>query len=518
MRKGLLGSIAALAAGAGAAWGQPPVEPAGPPVGFPGAGAAPAPGAVPGLGSGPAPAIMPPGNFGAPYDPLGLGPVGGFGPPPGPMYPMPGPYAAQSYQPAPTDGLGGAGGDLGYGAAPRWWVDGEYLLWFNKGQPLRAPLLTSSAAADAGILGRASTAVLVGQGRIGYDALSGMRLHAGFFGDEDRRFGFDLGGWFTGQATSVQSFGATGNSAGVPVLARPITDVNGATSALVLSAPGTGGASALVTTRNSAFSIEPTAVWNIYRAGPGSRFSWSLDFIAGYRFLELKEDLSVVTATTLSSGTTTPVFTTGPFGIVTLVGSTITPASATVGGVTIQSPTTINVVDSFRTFNHFNGGTIGLKGEGRYGIFTTSGFAKVSLGNLHQRLEVTGVTSFFDPGTRVGNVTIRQPLVGSAVGGVLANASNIGSYNDDRFTAIPEFGGTVGIALTRGLTGYVGINFLYLPDVIRPGGQAGNVVSSAAIPFSSSFGAANAVRAPRALFTQDDYWLGGVSFGLQLKY
>ena len=119
MRKGLLGSIAALAAGAGAAWGQPPVEPGGPPVGFPGGfpgrAGAPAPplggpptfGGFPGhaihgnAGFAPAPVILPPGNFGPPNDPLGLGPVGGFGPPPGPQYPMPGPYGAQSYQPSP---------------------------------------------------------------------------------------------------------------------------------------------------------------------------------------------------------------------------------------------------------------------------------------------------------------------------------------------------------------------------------------------------------------------------------
>lgn len=515
MRKGLLGSIAALAAGAGTAWAQPPVEPGAPPAGISGgpAGISAAPGG-PASGFVP-PTIMPPGNFGPQHDPLGIGPVGGFGPPPGPMYPMPGPYAAQSFQPAPTDGLGG---DLGYGTAPRWWVDGEYLLWFNKGQPLRSPLLTTSAPADLGVPGQASTTVLVGEGRLGYGAISGLRLHAGFFGDADRRFGFDLGGWYTEQRVNSKSFGSTGNTAGLPVLARPIQDVNGATAALVLSAPGVGGASAVVSTRSSAFSIEPTGVWNIYRSGPGSRFSWSLDFLAGYRFLELREDLSVDTATTLNSGTTSPVFFTNPFGVITLLGTTTVPATANVGGVTVSSPTTISVSESFRTFNHFNGGTFGLRTEGRYGIFTSSAFAKVSLGNMHQRLEVTGVTSFFDPGSASTLSSSRSPRIGSVVGGVLANASNIGRYNDDRFTAIPEFGGTVGVALTRGLSGYIGINFLYLPDVIRPGGQATNVVSSAAIPFSTTFGAANAVRARPVLFDQDDYWLGGVSFGLQLKY
>ena len=511
MRTGLLGSIAALAAGAGAAWGQAPAEP----------GAVPATGVVPAAGGSgpPAAAVMPPGNFGPPYDPIGIGPVGGFGPPPGPMYPMPGPYASQSYQPAPggPGGPGGAGG-LGYGAAPRWWVDGEYLLWFNKGQPLRAPLLTTSAAADMGVIGQASTTVLVGQERIGYNALSGMRLKAGFFGDADRRVGFELGGWFTEDKLRSESFGNAGNTAGIPVLARPIVDVNQTSAAVVLSGPGIGGASAVVSTRNSSFSIEPVGVWNLYRSAPGCRTAWSVDFLAGYRFLELRENLEVVTNTTLNSGLVTPVFATGPFGIVTLVGAVPVPSTTVVGGVTVVSPTTVNVVDSFRTFNHFNGATLGLRSEARYGVVTTSSFVKVSLGNMHQRLEVSGSTSFADAGSTFGTLVTRPPQVGSSVGGVLANASNIGRYNDDRFSAITEVGGTMGVALTSGLTGYVGLNLLYIPEVIRPGGQATNVVSSAAIPFSSSFGAAGGVRAPRMIFDQDDYWLGGVSFGLRLSY
>ena len=209
MRKGLLGSVAALAAGAGVAWGQPPAPPAPPagtPVVSPGAPIGPPPPtnapafggippyAIPGnAGFTPAPAILPPGNFGPPGDPLGLGPVGGFGPPPGPMYPMPGPYAQQSYQPAqPTphdssSGGPGGGNGLGYGNAPRWWFDGEYLLWFTSGQPMHFPLVTTSAPTDGGVPGAASTLVLSGNRDLGYNAMNGFRLTAGFFGDADRR-------------------------------------------------------------------------------------------------------------------------------------------------------------------------------------------------------------------------------------------------------------------------------------------------------------------------------------------
>ncbi len=542
MRKGLLGSIAALVAGAGAAWGQPPVAPGGPPVGFPGGSGAPAPplggpptfggfpgNAIPGnAGFAPAPLVMPPGNFGPPGDPLGLGPVGGFGPPPGPMYPMPGPSGVQSFQPAPpmpnAGGWGGPGENLGYGAAPQWWVDSEYLLWFTKGQPVLHPLLTTSAPVDMGVLGAASTTTLVDRGSLGYNVISGLRMTAGFFGDADRRFGFNMTGFFTERRSNIQNFGGLGNVAGVPILARPIVDANLATSTIVLSGPDFGPASVQVGTNTSTYSIEPSAVWNLYRSGPGSRMVWSLDFMAGYRFFQLKEELWISSYTALNGTTVLPIFQTGPFGVITLVGSQSNPAQANFGGVIAQTPCFLDVRDRFKATNQFNGLGFGLRSEARYGMVTASANAKISVGNMHQRLEIFGGSAFYDP-TGVSGAQVINALVpgvgggrGASYGGVLASGANIGTFDSDRFSFLPEFGATVGIALTKGLTGYLGMNFLYMPDVIRPGNQANPTVSSAAIPFGSNFGAPGGIRAERMLFDQSDCWLGGISLGLQLRY
>lgn len=559
MRKGFLGSIAALAAGAGAAWGQPPASPGGPPVGFPTASGAPAPPlggppsfgglpshAIPGnAGHAPPPVIMPPGNYGPPGDPLGLGPIGGFGPPPSPMYPMPGPPGAQSYQPSPPmpgGGLGSGGlanrlsgrhgGNLGYGAAPHWWIDGEYLLWFTRGQPINSPLLTTSAPSDAGLPGAASTVVLVGNRNLGYNAINGLRLAAGFFGDADRRFGFQLGGFLTERRANTQTFGGASNTAGIPVLARPFIDsLTGAQSSIVLSGPDFGPAGVVVGTNTQTLSIEPSAVWNLYRSEPGCRTAWSVDFLAGYRFLQVKEELFVQTRTTLNGQANLPIFQfqTGPFGIITQIGSSVLiPAQTTFGGVNVIAPeAVIDTRDSFRVTNRFNGASFGLRGEARYGMVTTSAFSKISIGNMHERLEIFGGGSFFDPSGRSGSAFFNQPQFvqpvdgrtrGATFGGVLANNGNIGTFVQDRFSYIPEVGGTVGIALTRGLTGFIGVNLLYIPEIARPGDQISPVLNSAAIPFSPNFGAAGAPRTPVTLFDQTEFWLGGVSFGLSLRY
>ncbi|QJW97170.1 BBP7 family outer membrane beta-barrel protein [Frigoriglobus tundricola] len=539
MRKGLLGSIAALTAGAGAAWGQPQVDPVvtpGAPSALPGLaapGSAPPPpdrvpafggfsgSAIPGnQGYAPPPAILPPGNFGPPSDPLGLGPVGGFGPPPGPMYPMPGPYAQQSYQPNPPAPDLSSGG---FGSAPRWWFEGDYLLWFNRGQHVNAPLVTTSAQSDGGLPGAASTLVLSGNHTLGYNGISGMRFTAGFFGDDDRRFGFQMTGFILETRANVQQFGSLDNNAGIPVLARPFVDTNGQQSSVVLSGPSMGAGMVKVATTSQTWGVEPEGVWNIFRAEPGKKTLFSIDLIAGYRFIQVKEGLSVSSATELSSGNQIPTFTTGPFGIITQTGTTLGSSTANVGGVTVGGPAIIQVVDSFNTTNQFNGFVTGLKADARYGIFTASGFAKIAIGDMHERVQVFGGTSITSQPNPAAAAVSTNPIAfsglnGGAYGGVLANASNIGTYSYDRFTYIPEVGLNLGIAVTRGLTCYIGGNFMYFPDVIRPGGVITTASSSAALPFSSNYGASGAARAPDIKFNQEHYWLGGVNIGLTYRY
>ena len=311
------------------------------------------------------------------------------------MYPMPGPYAQDLYQPAPPGGGGGGDGGLGYGTAPRWWFDGEYLLWFSQGAKLQYPLLTTSAPSDQGVLGAASTNVLVGQRKLGFDAFNGFRLTAGFFGDADRRVGFQMTGFTTETQVNSQKFGGLDNSKNLPVLARPFIDVAGAQSTIVLSGPGIGPARVRVGTTSQTWSVEPEGVWNLYRAEPGSRFSLSVNLLAGYRFIEFHESLTISSTTQFNGGTNTftlPTFTTGPFGIVSATGVTVVSTSAftNFGGVRVNGPAAIDIRDSFRTTNQFNGAVFGLSAEGRYGIITASSFAKVGLGNMHERVEISG--------------------------------------------------------------------------------------------------------------------------------
>jgi Putative beta barrel porin-7 (BBP7) len=511
MRRGLLGSIAALAAGAGSAWGQQPPAPIAPAGGAP--AAVRAGDVVPASGGGPAPVIMPPVTVGPPGDPLGLGPTAGLGPPPGPMYPPPGPYGAPMFQPPPSDnGLGGGAGNGCGPVAPRFWFDGEYLLWFAKDQPIGFPLLTTSAPAQNGLLGASSTIQLVPGHDINYNAISGFRLTTGFYGDADRRFGAMVSGFYTEQKRITQNFSTQlpGTSVGIPLLARPFIDTDTGLSSLVLTNAGLGVGTASVSTSTQTWGVEATAVWNLFRSAPGGGGWGSLDFFAGYKYLQVREDLKIESFSTLTGVEVIPIFQIGPFGVPIQVGVRIVPINnVAVGGVITGAPATVQVVDRFVATNQFNGGVFGFRQEYHYGMWNLTGIAKIGIGNMHQILEIQGATTFANPlaGTS-----------GSTYGGLFANSSNIGRFVKDTFAVIPEFTLNVGLNVTRRVSVFAGYNFMYVSRVIRPGNQINPVVDSSTIPFSATFGESGHTPAVQRLFAETDFWIQGANFGLSVRY
>lgn len=507
MRKGVLGTIAAVAAGAGGALGQTPT-PAGPPapaavgevlpVNGPGGG-------TPfGLGSAnPPPVLMPPFAPGPDGDPQGLGPAAGFGQPPGPMYPPPGPYGRPLYQPGPADADA-------YGGVPRIWTTFEYLLWFNRDQPTRFPYLTTSAPTSNGLLGRPSTLILAGGGDISYGAQSGFRITSGFYGDASRRYGFEASGFLIPENSNRSEVNSS--PSGIPTLARPFIDSAGlrASSSLVIANPNFAQGRAVTDISSSTWGVEASGVVNLFRSEPGCATAWSIDALAGYRFFELDEAVRLQSISALNNpGNLTPIFATGPFGIITQVGVQFTPVPVPFGGLTVSTPAQVTVTDDFRVTNRFNGGNFGLRANVRHGLFTVDATGKIGVGNMEQRVDIRGESSFVD-GSRGTS--------GAAFGGLYANAANIGRYNRDEFAIIPEGSINVGVAVTRSLTAFVGYSYLYVSEVIRPGQLINPVVNSATVPFSGNYGAVNRPNAPGIVVESDDYWIQGVNFGFTLRY
>ncbi|OAI46945.1 hypothetical protein AYO44_01845 [Planctomycetaceae bacterium SCGC AG-212-F19] len=151
---------------------------------------------------------------------------------------------------------------------------------------------------------------------------------------------------------------------------------------------------------------------------------------------------------------------------------------------------TAQAISRFATRNQFYGGQIGAQAGYTWGVLTFGVRGKIAFGNLHQSVAVNGFTLN----------TISGVIRPGA--GVLTGAANIGRTKSDQFSVLPEGEARVGWMVASGVTLYVGYDFLFLSDAVRPGDQiAGNINFPAAVPFNTT-----------------SFWAQGLNVGLELRY
>ena len=103
---------------------------------------------------------------------------------------------------------------------------------------------------------------------------------------------------------------------------------------------------------------------------------------------------------------------------------------------------------------------------------------KLALGNTQSRVSINGSTVVTEPS--------QSPV--TSPGGLLALPTNIGNYQRDSLTFIPELGATVGYDLTCRLKLTVGYTFLYWSQLMRPGDQIDTNVDQSKINVNTSQG------------------------------
>ena len=494
MRKKLLGAMAALVAGAGGTAAQSPTRgPAGGRFGG-GDGAVrpvqyntPIPPRLPdgaGLPSGlPEGLGGPPGMAGGPD----MGPGGPTGPGGEPQWPVPGPYMEQSWQKPPVDRaglLGGLGGSPTN--APTVWFDGQYLLMFPKSLPVGFPTVTTGAPAGLGVIGTGTSSPLHGGSDLSLGMRSGFRLTAGFFRPQDHRLGLEVTGIYISPGSN-DFFGRSSDN-GIPVLTRPyFNTATGRNAALIVSFPNFTAGSILSRATSEFWGIEANAVFNVFRSSADGMCPWTVNAIGGFRYASLEESLTVSQQSQLLPGNTAPY-----------------------AGITVAAPTSLLVQDSFTTSNRFYGGQLGLQWQMTLGRWYGGVTAKVGLGLVNQEVQIDGISGSSNPTVAVGSST-------QTLGGLYANASNIGTYRDDRFGVPTDVNGTVGYNVTGYFTVTAGYNFIHLNTVARPTNQFSGAVDPALIPTSGTYGATPVGTAPYSI-KQTDYWMHGLNFGFIARY
>ena len=518
MRKGFLGSLAVLAAGAGLAFGQSFTPPGagGPPPGplpgtVPPAGQIvgnPPPGVAPGAYSGPSganagymyttpdghPVIMPPGLEGMiPPGSMGAGAPGG-------VYDDGGPGGG---------GFGSGHGLLAGLHGHRFWFGAEYLLWVPKSMDVNYPFATTSAPADLGILGRPTTAALVGADRnISFDAANGFRAWAGMTWDEAGTIGGEVSGFWLAKRSETTNF--PGNGAGLPVLAVPFFDVNaGAQGSYLISFPGINAGTITVNTSTRALGGEANLVYRLYQPQdqPGG-----LTLLAGLRFFQLKEQFGEVTSSTtfgVPPGGVVPPGTLPPPAF----GATFFPGAGGVFAGTFYGPALapyqVATADFVQTRNDFFGGQVGFRGDIGFGNWYIGVTGKFAAGYMRQRADLVGYST----------LTTGTGLVSTQPGGLFTVAQDLGRHHKDRFAILPEGGVTLGYQVLSWLKVSAGYTYMWTNTVIRPTNTISPFLNPNLVPVSPLYnGAAPSAFVPRNVVNESDFHLHGFTAGVEISF
>ena len=458
MRKGFLGSLAVLATGAGLTFGQPYGPPPGPggPSPVPTAWAwrscpvrRPCPGrALPARYSYTSPdghpIIMPPG-------PRRDDPAGKHG-------------CRRPGRRSPPDAHFGADGQGllqqmfgGHGGAARVWAGMDWLWWTPKSQQVRDPLVTTSAAADFGILGRPTTAALCGPtDNISFDSVNGWRAWAGIALDE--RMGVEVSGFWL--QTAKRQFSVPWQRRRVPgtggsVLRRRRRGVPNRLTSSPSPASTPGPLTSTADTQRL-LGAELNLILNMYRGdeGPGG-----LEFFVGARYFQLERIVlpghASQTFGVPPAGGGFPIF---PGGGGFFGGSFFGPALA---------PYLVTTHDGIRTFNNFYGGQRRLPRRRWIRQVVRPGHGQVR-GRLHA---VVG-----GPGGIVHADHVAPGLTSVQPGGLFNAPQDVCRHHEDRFAILPEGGVNIGCQLrlpadSRRLHVHVGEQCGAADDVDQPGAE-----------------------------------------------
>ena len=361
------------------------------------------------------------------------------------------------------------------------WFGLAYLAGFPRGERYATPLVTTGSTLDPrpGALGQRGTAVLFGAEHGDFGLVSGVRGEAGFFLGGGQCWSLDWAGFY--YFPSHVRFSAISDGAGNPVIARPIFDVvNGIERAFIDSFPGSAAGAATIDNRLEFFGTELNLR---YRCEPAGCFH--LDFLFGFRYLHLDEDL--------------------------FINDALQPLAGNVGGFRFKGQflTGSDVLtdnDTFRTRNDFYGGQFGLRSRLEWDHFFIGGFSKFALGATTETVEIAGSTTRSNAGG-----------ISTAVGGILALPPNIGTHTRTVFGFVPELGLEAGLRLTTHIRLTAGYTFLAWTSVTRPGNELNRAINRAFVPSDNTFGAGGPA-APVFRFNSETFWMHTLSLGLDFTY
>ncbi len=364
----------------------------------------------------------------------------------------------------------------------------EYVGWWisKSGSNVDLATTTTNFPNEIGALGQQNTQIIfpAGGGSIDYRMLTGFRAAMGI------AIGYvppiEVSGFSFNRNLGVFQAGSS-DATGI-FLARPVQINNipngpnaGLETTELVNIPGVLNGTMTVMSRMSFWSVDVNAFLNVIDT---DRFK--IDFLAGYRHVDLYESLEITN-------------TSGGFAGQVVFGGAVQPVGFTA-----------TVFDMFRTRNAFDGGQIGLRSVfsvDRLSVFTD---VKVAMGNTRHVLTIDGNTTLFQPAAN----RVPQTLPG----GLLALPGNIGTSSRNEFSFVPEANFSVSYQLGQNIRLFGGYSALYWSSVARPGDHLNSVIDSRGVPSSLAFtpGTGTAPATPPLVFR--DFFAHGFNVGVEFGF
>jgi hypothetical protein len=336
------------------------------------------------------------------------------------------------------------------------WGSAEFLLWWAKGGVTPALVTTSppgTAQANAGVLPDAE--VLFGRSYLGDQIQAGGRVTFGIWLDDEHNVG--AAGRFYATNGHSDSFVSSDEE----ILGRPFFNVLlDQNDALLVNFPGVVSGDLEADYSNQNFLGAETFLSIMMQRNRCRR----VDLIAGYQFMRLDDRLLIDSTHNLT-------------------------------GLGIQ----LDIRDRFAAQNEFHGGQIGLRGQMMRGCWSLDALGKVALGSMRQEVSISGSTQV-TPG-------------GNFDGGLLAQPTNIGEHQRDKFAWIPELTLNLRYHHTPNVSFHAGYTLIWFSDVVTSGRHIDTGVNTTQIG-GPLVGAAR----PAFDFHDESYWLQGINFGVNWDF
>jgi hypothetical protein len=355
----------------------------------------------------------------------------------------------------------------------RLYASGDYVLYWTQGQTVPA-LVTTSSQASLGVLGQSDTVILFGDGHYDNGAESGAQISLGYWLDAGRDLALETTYLTLGKQTDRFHDASTGD----PLLALPYYNIRPFAGdpnqdphqdSTLIANTATSTRAGLSGTVDADASSEFDTLDVVFRHPIVRTCNYEADFVAGYRYAHLGDEVATHT-----------VSTSAPPTVVTL-----------------------DVTDRFRSLNEYNGAVLGLTTQKHWRRWTFGTSLKMSLGETRTIIRIDGLT-------------LQDGVATTVPGGLLALQSNIGRHDDTRFTMVPEMGATLGWDITQRLKFTTGYSLFYWSGVARAGEQINLAVNPNNVP--PPLGTRTTPPAPAFVLKTSDYWAQGLNLGLTFNF